>query len=951
MRLLCLLVCLLSGALYAQQPFLRDVWLGESRVPVKVNVLALDPRGYIMAGTDKGLFRYNGALSKEVPSRIPGAVTALALIDGELWLGYKNGQLGKLVRDSVQPLPFKNYTNTTTVNAIKKAADATVFVATESGLVAVHKGAATTYTTRQGLSDNFVYNLAILPDGRILAGTDMGINDIRFRNGKPEIQVISMAEGLPDNIVRVIRNWPGSDRYWIGTQQRGGALYDMKARRNIAIKPNMPWFFGQVNDVLTLGAGKSLAATDEGYIVEADVHADDSLIARNFYFANRTFNALLRDTSGNIWCGTNTGLGMLSYEYIAGLPLDKPYSLSQVTAICCDRDNMLWIALKNKLYRIDLAGGNSALVPAGAFNDPVSSLYCDASNRLWLGSAGSGVWYKEPGQARFVKVPVTITGEDNILSITGTRSAIWIAGLNGVRELCYPDALGGIAVRHLHNKNTGIGSDYIYQLYADSKDRVWMATDGAGVCMYDGGHYYTWENFKVPGDDVVYSITEDAYGNIWAGTLKKNIYQYSRGLWTNRKQAGSAESNAGLSALQTNATGQVLALFQNRLDLWFPNSNAFRYFSTFSDMDIDSTSDVLNCTTRDRDGNIYLPYEHGILVVKNQASRFSIRPGVSILRVTSNSKDVMPGQDQFKPDDNFISFYFDGISYTNPEKLTYRYRLEGYSNNWIYTNEPVASFPKLPSGQFTFRVQVSLNGNFEAAREAVYSFGIAIPVWRRWWFITLLTLALLAAVLLLIRQRDNRMKRMASLQQDRIRMEYEHLKSQVNPHFLFNSLNTLTNLIEEDAGSAVTYTERLSDLYRNMLAYHDRSLIMLSEELEILSGYLYIQQNRFGKALQVETRLPADLARRKKIAPMALQLLVENAIKHNVVAVSSPLIIFITANEEEIVVRNRINPKVNTDRKSGIGLANIRNRYALLTVRPVYFMAIETEWVVRLPLL
>ncbi len=422
-------------------------------------------------------------------------------------------------------------------------------------------------------------------------------------------------------------------------------------------------------------------------------------------------------------------------------------------------------------------------------------------------------------------------------------------------------------------------------------------------------------------------------------------------MWTNRKQAGSVETNTGLSALQANATGQVLALFQNRLDLWYPNSAAFRYFSTFSDMDIDSTSDVLNCTARDTEGNIYLPYEGGILVVKNQAGDFNIQPAVSIQKVTSNSKEIAPGQEHFKPDENFISFYFDGISYTNPEKLTYRYRLEGYSNNWIYTNEPVASFPKLPSGKFSFRVQVSLNGNFEKAKEAVYNFGIEVPLWRRWWFIVLLALAVLATVLVLVRQREKRMKRMASLQQDRIRMEYEQLKSQVNPHFLFNSLNTLTNLIEEDAGSAVAYTERLSDLYRNMLAYHDRSLIMLSEELDILSGYLYIQQSRFGKALQVETRLPADLARRKKIAPMALQLLVENAIKHNVVSISSPLVIFITANEEEVVVRNRITPKVNTDRKSGIGLANIRNRYALLTSRPVFFTAIGAEWVVRLPLL
>lgn len=951
MRLLCLLIALFALPLYAQQPFLRDIWLSENRVPVKVNVLVRDQQGYIIAGTDKGLFRYNGFVSKEIATPVTAPVTALGLINGVVWIGYKDGRMGRLAQDSVKAITFKNYKGTATVNAIAQADDKTIYLATESGLVAVRNNTATTYTTKDGLSDNFIYNVVLLAGGHVLAGTDMGINDIRFTQGKPQVQVISMNQGLPDNIVRVIRNIPGTNRYWIGTQQRGGALYDMVARKNIGIKPNIPWFFGQVNDVLPLPAGRVLAATDEGYMVDAFVRPDDSLIAHNFYFPNRSFNAMLRDPAGNIWCGTNTGLSMLSYQYMMHYPLDKPYSLSQVTAICCDRDNVLWLALKDNLYRLDLKTGGQALLPAGKFTDPISSLYCDENNRLWLGTAGSGIWYKEPGAQSFIKIPGTLTGEENILSITGTRAALWIAGLNGVRELSYPDAEGGVTIRHTHNKNTGIGSDYIYQLYADRKGRVWMATDGAGICMYDGVHYYSWETFKVPGDDVVYSITEDANGDIWAGTLKKNIYQYSRGLWTNHKQSGRVENNASLSALQADATGQVLALFQNRLDLWYPGSKAFRYFSSFSGLDIDSTSDVLNCTARDTAGNIYLPFEHGILMVRNPAATFTIRPAVSIVRVTNNSKEVAPGRSLFKPDENFISFYFDGISYTNPERLTYRYRLEGYSNNWIYTNEPLASFPKLPSGRFTFRVQVSLSNNFEEAEQAVYSFEIEIPVWRRWWFIVLLSFTVLAVVLLVIRQRDKRVKRMAQLQQDRILLEYEHLKSQVNPHFLFNSLNTLTNLIEENSNSAVAYTERLSDLYRNMLTYHDRSLIMLSEEWEILSSYLYIQQSRFGTALQVEAALPADLMRRKKIAPMALQLLVENAIKHNVVAMSSPLVIFITANEYEIVVRNRITPKINKDRASGIGLANIRNRYALLTSRPVSFGAVGDEWVVRLPLL
>ncbi len=176
--------------------------------------------------------------------------------------------------------------------------------------------------------------------------------------------------------------------------KEGGALYDMKARRNIGIKPNIPWFFGQVNDVLPLSHNKTLTATDEGYMLEAMLTPGDSLLARNFYFPNRKFNALLRDDAGNIWCGTNTGLVMLSYEYLGWFPLDKPYALDQVTAMCCDRNNVLWFALKNDLFRMDLNTQEQTMVPAGRFKDPVSSMYCDAANRVWLGTSGSGIWYK-----------------------------------------------------------------------------------------------------------------------------------------------------------------------------------------------------------------------------------------------------------------------------------------------------------------------------------------------------------------------------------------------------------------------------------------------------------------------------------------------------------------------------------------------------------------------------
>jgi LytS/YehU family sensor histidine kinase len=211
-------------------------------------------------------------------------------------------------------------------------------------------------------------------------------------------------------------------------------------------------------------------------------------------------------------------------------------------------------------------------------------------------------------------------------------------------------------------------------------------------------------------------------------------------------------------------------------------------------------------------------------------------------------------------------------------------------------------------------------------------------------------LLLLCIIYFLVKLREKRQQEFTQLEQERMNFEYEHLKSQVNPHFLFNSLNTLTNLIEEDAGAAVTYTERLSDLYKNILAYRNRDLIALREDRNILSSYLFVQRSRFGAALQVEFDVSEALLN-KKIVPMCLQMLVENAVKHNIVSITQPLCIKIGSVNNEIIVSNPLQPKLSKEKGAGLGLINISNRYKLLTKRAVIFGIEKNEFVVRVPLL
>ncbi|WP_118972137.1 sensor histidine kinase [Taibaiella koreensis] len=947
--LLLLTLCCAALAATAQRPFMQDIWLNENRTPLKANVLLIDDRGYLLVGTGQGLFRYNGTTFKSTKSRMQAPVTALAHDKGKVWVGYKDGRIGYLATyDSIAEYLPQQYKPEAAVTDICPRGDGSLWLGTEAGLVHIQQGKASLLGRSAGLSDDFVYQLVFRDEQHLLVGTDQGINTLSFEGGAPRIRTYSSDQGLQDNIVRVIAATGEAGQYWIGAQQGGLSLFDSKAAQCRRLKVAGGWQWGQVNDILPVPGKRLWVATDEGYLLELTRLGNDSARVNSFAHPDKKINDLVLDKSGNIWCATTKGISLVTAEFLDYFSLSTPYSLTEVSAMCCDRDNLLWLALKNDLYCIDL--GDEIKMPRKVFHaiEPVSALFCDRDNTLWMGTSGDGLWRKEGGSESFEKVPVE-PGTENVLSIAISDKTLWVSGLNGVRE--FEMLPGGLRPVRTHDKIAGIGSDYIYQLYPDSRQRLWMATDGAGVCLLHNGEYQHWNIFKSANSTVAYTLTEDAAGAIWAGTLYKDLFRYTGGQWENIRRKEVQDIDVNLSTVNANATGQVIAVYQRCIDLWYPGSRFFRHFNSRHGMGMDSTSRVLNCSARDTAGNVYVPFEKGMLVFKNQSTVYDIRPDVHILRVSNNLKAVPEGQTAFGPDENYLSFYFDGISYTNPERLNYRFRLEGYSDNWVYTNDPVATFPKLPSGTFTFRVEASLNGGFDNASEAAYTFTIAAPLWRRPWFLVIAGITLIAVVYALIRFRDRKMQRLALLEQERILFDYEHLKGQVNPHFLFNSLNTLTNLIEESPESAVRYTEQLSDLYRNMLTYHNRELITLGEELRLLSAYLYIQESRFGQALQFRQEIPEALKTRRKIPPMALQLLVENAIKHNVVSASLPLVVEISATEDELTVRNEIHPKIKKEPQSGIGLANISNRYTLLTQKKVYFGQEGNYWIVRLPLL
>ena len=189
-----------------------------------------------------------------------------------------------------------------------------------------------------------------------------------------------------------------------------------------------------------------------------------------------------------------------------------------------------------------------------------------------------------------------------------------------------------------------------------------------------------------------------------------------------------------------------------------------------------------------------------------------------------------------------------------------------------------------------------------------------------------------------------------ALARSQVQAQLDALKKQLDPHFLFNSLNTLAYLIDLDNEPAQTYLERLAKVYRYVLETRQQATVSLADELAFLEDYLYLNQVRFKENLRVDRQISAASYERR-VPAMSLQLLVENAIKHNVVSQAAPLHIRILEEGGRLSVVNTKQARSSLPVSTRVGLDNLREQYRLLTSDPVEILDTPATFTVRLPLL
>ena len=229
-----------------------------------------------------------------------------------------------------------------------------------------------------------------------------------------------------------------------------------------------------------------------------------------------------------------------------------------------------------------------------------------------------------------------------------------------------------------------------------------------------------------------------------------------------------------------------------------------------------------------------------------------------------------------------------------------------------------------------------------------------------WNAITTTTLVIMICVLFithvyetvfLVREAEDEKLKKEQLERARAEAELEALKNQIDPHFIFNSLNTLSHLIEEDSKKAKQFNDNLADVYRYILQNKARELVLLREEMEFLNDYFSLLKIRFEQAIQLKITVNNEWLDQYLIPPISLQILVENAIKHNEFSDALPLVITIEMKNDELIIHNHIRKKVLRKASSRIGLHNLGERYKLTTSKEITVIEASGDFKVSLPVL
>ncbi|MCK4662164.1 MAG: histidine kinase [Bacteroidales bacterium] len=875
----------ISLTVFSQSPTFRHYTVNDGLPSSEVFHVIQDSKGYIWFATNMGVSRFNGYEFEnfDIQDGLPDNTVFEIYEDfkGRIWFIPFSCRLSYYYNDSIYQFPY----NEKLIKCIKKPKPVKLSFYVDT-LETVYFGIyaeGIIKITHKGMIERLFYDISEWVNIYI-------VDDIKPLISSTNSTFIKQSLSVFDNILNI------------------------KNKYNLE---NHPWIY----PLIAIMNQKSELIFSNDKIIHK-INSENHIISKKY---NEVIIWLSYDRNMNLWLGSLKG-GVLYYkngnffsDYCKHYLINK-----SVSSVLEDNEGGFWFStLQNGVYYLPSLNFQTYTKNDGLPNNQVNSIAIGNDKRIWIGTNDSYVSLIKDSSIKIYKlskdpsevVSTLLLNNCNNLVVGTNRYSYLIKNTKilkiknnhpiTVKKNNMPGPLRTISILQDKTGNYLIGGTFgftkicgnnvIYSSFYDDKfmnrvNSIFEKEDGSlllgclnGLWKYENKKYYYLGDTNKILKTRILDIKKCDYDNkIWLGSKGAGI------LIIDNDTIYQITKKDGLTS------NSITSLFIDKNIVWAATNNGLNKIKLKNSKNLDykiETYTTINGLASNeikqvivRDSNVYLASNEGLTVFDfTKVHPNNVPPPIYITKFKIMDKDTLLKSYYELPfHQNFISIDFVGLAYKNAGNLTYKYKLEGAGNNWVKTKNTQVQYPSLSPDKYTFLVIAQNEDGVWSEKPASVSFIINPHFWKTWWFILLSFTLIFIIVIFLYTVRIRNIKKRNELKGELIKIRQQALSSQMNPHFIFNSLNSIQNfIIENDKLSSNLYLSKFASLMRKVLNNSQKQTISLQEEIEALTLYIELEAMRFKDKFQfiinVDKNLNIELI---NIPPLILQPYVENAIWH-----------------------------------------------------------------------
>jgi ligand-binding sensor domain-containing protein len=858
-----------------------------SLVQQSVNAILQDVHDNIWVGTDGGISKIDYQTFEITNFHLPkdfssDTIHTLYQDDkGMIWAGTHRGiAFINPETDSIIPIQYF-FNNADSIKAkeirsIQKF-DNAIWIATTEGLykIGLQSYPKVRLQRIEGLSNNNINTMLNLHDSLLIIGAQDKLHLLHPKNlSVKHFTIQTQLNNAESNGVMALL-MGDNNQLWIGTSGSGLVLFDLQSERFSQLKLN----------------------------IESRGHQNDD---RDF---DPYIYSLYRSRSGIIWVGSAWN-GVMKINEKQNIFKAFQKSKSKQNGL---NDNHIWsFASDNAKIYIGTEGGLNIYdfrkhrfeylqVKDGLSSNLIRSIYPDSEGNIWIGTFKGGLNYYNPTTKK--NIIYSREGDsahyisDNTVwtILEDSKNQVWFGTYYGLN--CLDKSTGQMRTYLSSDADSNsLIDNTIYCSSIDSDGHIWFGTyEGLSEYRPETDDFVSYVN--IPGDpqslsmNRIFSIYDDQNGYLWLGTVGGGLNRFDK----KKKTFKWYTTQDGLP------NNVIYASIPDKLgNLWLSTNYGICKFNieTESVISYDANDGLLSnelnkgAAMVDNYGNIYFGGMFGFNVFNPEKIIQNTKiPKIVVSSLMAHDEptryDIVSGEKmELSYHQNDFSIRFAVLDFTNPQKNNYKYRLIGYDRDWITTTSmhPVADYSRVEPGRYEFQLMGGNNDGIWNPEPFIIKIIVRPPWYRHPIFIGGMLVLLVIIITLLIRGRINHIKNKHAVERQMFEMERQALRLQMNPHFIFNTLNSIQAFIlKNKTKESIAYLSKFSRLMRAILNNSQNSIISFDQEIAMLDAYLELEQlrfeERFDYSIEVDNTIDREFL---GLAPMLIQPYVENAVIHGV---------------------------------------------------------------------